>query len=369
MNPTNSFSQFAYKALKPRLTFYERRDKENHPDVPPTATGPHSPINASQGSTPTGKTVSVVPETPDDERPVKRRSTSANASMATGRRKRCRLPSSSASEVEAEDRVGGSHEKEHGGARGTKSGLFSFTVVSKRQKRSGEPSFAINESAPPNTIARNSGGNQTEKEQSLVRPWKASHHKVSPSFLHNGNTGMQKEVRERSSRLHFRRRVACSEVVDLCTDTDSEFDSSQSEEDSVKREVFEVKSDSETESDLGTIGSQRQRCKPTSSIPSLSGDGWLSRRTQSKPQPKPVSSFNSTCISDNKGDSDLSRLRELFPGRTDNYLMERLVACADIDGAIASILASDGNMQGDHCVFSHLKRGHLEKLKNRTALF
>lgn len=47
MNSTINFSRFAYKATKPRLTLYQRGDKENHPD----GRNPPSPINAHPETT------------------------------------------------------------------------------------------------------------------------------------------------------------------------------------------------------------------------------------------------------------------------------------------------------------------------------
>lgn len=316
MNPTISFSRFAYKATKPRLTFYQQGDKENRPGSTPK---PRSPINAIQDSdrcvrhcTPKSceKKVSVVPETPDDELPMKRANTSKGLAMASGKRKRWRVPSSSEEEIKSES---DSRETRKGGARGTKCGLFSSTVVSKRKKMCGESTYPINENAFAVTTSKDS----TESE-----PWKEFERKSTHVKL----TAMQDEISKRSRRKNFKGRIVQKRITDLCSDTDSEFGQSH---------IGEDRTDSEVDEDVCV---RQPRPKPAPSIPSPTEDGWLTRRGRSHWGRKPQSSANS--ISAIEG--DVGRLKELFPQHSEEYLRGILAMCSDVDGAIANILASDG---------------------------
>ena len=328
MNSTINFSRFAYKATKPRLTFYQRGDKENHPD----GRNPPSPINArpettgARHYTPTSiKQLSVVPETPDDEWPMKRANNSRAPAMASGKRKRWRIPSSSEEEIESECE---SRETEKGGARGTKCGLFSSTVVSKRQKRSGEPTYPINKCAPSLTNTKDTK-TETESDHQTKKTLPGD------DLSTRGNTG-----------LGFRRKLGQRNIIDLCTDSEPEFSQSEDKGDitvSAKCKLSDVNSDSETENDLQTSCVQRPRPKPAPPrVPSPTSDGWLTRRGRSNKESKPQLSS----VLDRTPDIevDVRRLRELFPQHSDEYFREILNLCSDVDGAIAHILASDGTV-------------------------
>ena len=324
MNSTINFSQFAYKATKPRLAFYQRNDKENRRDVP---ANPASPVNATrvhchQSGTPSSsaKKTSVVPETAEDEWPVKRRGRFMKSAAATGRKKRWRIPSSSSSDGE-----GGGRSRELvrvGSVQGTKTGLFSSALLSKRRKRSGE----LVESDPNPDLWK-------ERSQGVERH--SSHgSSVRSASLVDRERSAKEEMRERNNRLQF--GVTCrNDVVDLCTTASSDSDS----EEITKRDVFDI--------NPKTICNRRRQHKPATTLPppSPDEDGWLTRRNKTrKPQSQPPSSSNSTSTSGNG--EDVSRLRELFPQFSDDFLRGRLGESAGgMDEAIASILACDGNVE------------------------
>ena len=324
MNSTVNFSRFAYKATKPRLTFYERKDKENCPEASEKSS---SPVNATQTQSfsarqctqlSSGKNMSVVPETPDDERPERRGGRFATSAATTGRRKRYRVPSGSSSEDESERE---SREAVRGGAHGPKAGLFSSALVSKRRKRSTELSTVTSDPDP-----------DLLREHSPVLERHSIHNARSTSLA-------KKQSRGRNSRLQS--RVACrSDVIDLCSTASSDSDLSSSEEIS-NHEVFDIKSECQQMT-------FNQRCRhksaPTLPPPSPDEDGWLTRRTNMrKPQLKPPSSSNSTCTCTSSDSGNLSRLRELFPQHSDDFLRGRLRESVSVDEAIAIILACDGN--------------------------
>ena len=334
MNSTINFSRFAYKATKPRLTFYERKNKENCPDAsekwssPDNATQTHC-LSARQ-CTPSssGKNMSVVPETPDDERPERRGGRFARSAAATRRRKRCRVTSSE--ESEGESRESGAHRPT--------TGLFSSALASKRRKRSGELSSAVTRNDPiPDPIP----DPDILREQSPVLD-------RYPIKLSNSNNARstslaKKEPREGNSRSDF--RVTCkSDVVDLCSTASSDSDFSSTEEIS-NREMFDI--ESERENSPQTAFNRRyhqHKSAPTLPPPSPDEDGWLTRRTNvRKPRSKPPSSSNGTYTSGDSG--DLSRLRELFPQHSDDFLRGRLRESVSVEEAIACILACDGNEQ------------------------
>lgn len=327
MNSAINFSRFAYKATKPRLTFYQPGDKENRPDGrnPPSPINAHPETTGERHYTPTSiKKLSVVPETPDDEWPMKRANNSRAPAMASGKRKRWRVPSSSEEEIESECE---SRDVAKGDPRETKCGLFSSTVVSKRQKRSGESTYPINKCALDSLTIIEDTKTETESEHQTKNTV------TCDDISTRGNTG-----------LHFRGRISQRNIIDLCTDSESECSQSDNEGDitvSAKCKVSEVNSDSETENDVQTHV-RRPRPKPARRVPSPTSDGWFTRRGRSNKErkPKPSSALDSTPDIE----VDVCRLRELFPQHSNEYLREILNVCSDVDGAIAHILASDGTV-------------------------
>lgn len=309
MSAAINFSQFAYRSTKPRLTFYERSDKENVPVSPVSPRRSPTPNNATSNpgprsarDTPRGENerLTVVPETPNEERSsasCRRRRRMRPAAERESRRKRQRLSSSSSSETETESRdaekVGGARGPTRGG------GLFGSTLVSKRQKRSVELSFF--------------------------------EYRPNPSKKSSPNAPRRDD--------HRKEAAESSEV----TDSPSPVSKPQCQKQPT------VESDSESGLEESFI---RRRDSPTASRLSLSTssppqqDGWLTcRRRQGKPQQKlhALTSGRDVRKKARVGECrELRSLSQLFPQYSERFLRDRLRSSAGVDEAVASILASDG---------------------------
>ena len=307
MSAAINFSQFAYRSTKPRLTFYERSDKENVPVSPVSPRRSPTPNNATSNpgprsarDTPRGEKerLTVVPETPDEERSSasgRRRRRMRPAAERESRRKRQRLSSSSSSETETESR----DAEKVGGARGRTRG--GGTLVSKRQKRSVELSF----------------------------------------FEYRPNSS--KKSSPNAPRRDDHRKEAADEGSSEVTDSPSPVSKSQCQKQPT------IESDSESGLEESFIC---WRDRPTASrlslstSPSSQQDGWLTcRRGQGKPQQKlhALTSGRDVRKKARVGECrELESLRQLFPQYSERFLRERLRSSAGVDEAVASILASDG---------------------------
>lgn len=322
MSSTIDFSQFAYRATKPRLTFYERRDKENRPDAPPKQS---IPINAAQTSSPKSlgvrhrgpgsseKTVTVVAETPDDERLSMNRGCDRRRPTATGkqlRRKRLRLSStSSESENESRETDQGGGD---GGARETK--LFSTALVSKRRKRSG----GEGQTFPVNDITSKPSLDTSIPQQ--------REHTLNLSNSTEPASGDKSNVELGVRESGHSQQVLKKKLSDN-DDDDEEF------------KEFNLKSD--LKCSVGKGRGKKYESRPHSSFEKE--DGWLTSRR--KPQSNRHTSFNG--INDMIGGHDdrgeVGHLRELFPQYSDEFLRQQLHTCTEgMNEAIANILTYDG---------------------------
>ena len=344
MNAAINFSRFAYRSAKPRLTLYERHDKENLPaaasrrsptpnnatPIPSTRSARDTPRGGNERRLPT-----VVPETPDEESVSscgRGRRRMRPAAERDRRRKRQRLSSSSSSsggETETESRDAGRGSGARDGRR--TGGLFGSLQVSKRQKRSVELSVFeyqpnSDKKSPPKNDRKEAAGGESSELTDSPPP-------VS--------------------------KLKC------CGRRNLESDSSESE----SEECCEV--------------SQRNRGSATTTLvtlpPAQCEDGWLTCRRKPLHSLTTTTSSNGTgrrrrrggvkagemkdgrpgerwereLVGQNKEDStlregrpgeakELDSLRQLFPQYSEMFLRDRLRESAAMDEAVASILASDG---------------------------
>lgn len=333
MTSAFDFSRFAYKATKPRLTFYKSSDKENRPESTPR---PSSPINAHQHHlhsvrsashcTPTSeaKTVTVVPETPDEERSMSRRH--ARASKGRERRKRWRIPSSSCSEAENENE---SRETGSGDSNARVGGLFSSTVVSKRRKRSGEWSSPQRETSLG--IREGRRGRETlvpTAQQHVTYLGVAPSEPSSPSL---SDMSRDRERGRETYRDTKYRSEGGDDAVDLCTTSVANSDNEKVSTTEV--DTNKVNSDSEVSKFRHTHTSQAH-LDPSHLPPSPASPSWHCRRKKKK-----KSSTLSNSGSPRGG--DLSRLRELFPQHGEEFLREKLLAAVGVNEAVANILSTE----------------------------
>ena len=349
MDGAFNFRRFAYKATRPRLTFYEKSDKENRPNAPAEPSSPNNALRpplggSSRHCTPTsdGKKVRVIPET------MSRRHVRAW-------RKRWRIPStSSCSEVESENESR-ERESDHG-ARG---GLFSSALVSKRRKRSEgwgskeeeEVQLDIREGCRPGRR----GSQEVEFEGSTPHVTVSRSTRGATLACGVVSGGVEGEVREgrgvREERGVRKEGVGGKVRYPKCPSERGErslFTStgveSDSETDSGARiQTINIDSDSE-------IGQSRHsRCKlrhaNPSRSPSLSpsrGGGWLTRRGRGRGRGRRRGNIVSSSSSGSLDEGELGRLRDLFPQHSEELLRKRLLSSGGINEAVADILATDG---------------------------
>ena len=322
MNGSDNFSRFAYKPAKPRLTFYERSGKENRPAGSSRPSSPNNAIRAGSccvSSTPASseKRVTIVPETPNDEK-----STNSRPMKATnGRRKRWRVPSSSdssSSEVESESE---SREKDPGAPRRTQSGLFSSVVVSKRRKRSENPSiFPVTSDVCHNSTPK--------RKLSRVR-----HLLKSPHCIREGS----------NTPFNTIKSITAHDECRGCTVSLSDGEEKGAV---LSDQVIEIES-SDFECSIERPVDQKRSKKHMSSVPpfSLGGDGWLTRRGRRKGGGVKAVTQPPHRLSASFVGGDLSCLQELFPQHSEEFLRKQLLASTGgVDEAIATILASDGKI-------------------------